>query len=486
MSERIEFSVLKGLIYSEDFLRKVIPFVKPEFFESASERVIFSEICRYVDSYNRCPTKETLLIDINNNSKLGQEEYDEVVQHLNEYSECKDDKIEVDWLVARTEQFCQERALYLAIMDSIGIIEGGDKKETRDKGAIPDILKDALAISFDNSVGHDFLDDSDTRFDFYHTVESRTEFDLEYFNKITKGGLPNKTLNVILAGTGCGKSLFMCHHASSILSQGKNVLYITMEMAEERIAERIDANLLDVSMNDLSLIPKESYVKKMDRLKRLTKGKLIVKEYPTASANVNHFRALLNELYLKKSFKPDILFVDYLNICSSARVKAGGSVNSYTLVKSIAEEIRGLAMEFNIPVVTATQTTRSGYGSSDVELTDTSESFGLPATADLMFALINTEELEGLNQLVVKQLKNRYNDLSENKRFIIGIDRSKMRLYDVSDKAQTLLEDDNWMSTKPTFGPGSKKKKQEDDTPVFDRGTDNRMTNKRDFGGFSY
>ena len=434
--ERVEFLILKCLLNDEDYTRKVLPFIKEEYFEEFNQKVVFEEIKKFVIEYNSIPTRESLVIDIDDRSDLNQEQYGEIcnlIQNLDSIS------VENDWLINTTEKWCRDRAIYLALMESVQLADGqGDK--TRD--AIPSILQEALAVSFDNHVGHDYIVDAEGRYEYYRKKEDRIEFDLDYFNKITKGGLPNKTLNVALAGTGVGKSLFMCHVASSILLQGRNVLYITMEMAEERIAERIDANLLDLPIQQLSdpILTKDRYVAKIDGLRKKTQGRLVIKEYPTASAHVGHFKALLNELSLKKGFQPDIIFVDYLNICASARYK-GNIVNSYTYVKAIAEELRGLAGEFNVPIVSATQTTRSGYGNSDVELTDTSESFGLPATADLMFALISTEDMEQMGQIMVKQLKNRYNDLSVFKRFVVGIDRAKMRLYDCDQSAQDNIID---------------------------------------------
>ena len=430
-TSRIEFLVLKHLLNDEGYARRTLPYLKSEYFSEKNEKVVYQEIDKYLSQYNALPTKEALIIELDNNSKVSDEDFSrcsEIVSSLD-----ADNNTDKEWLIEKTEKFCQEKAIYNAIMESISIIDG---KEKQDKGNIPELLSDALSVSFDPSIGHDFLDDSDSRWDFYHRVEERIPFDLEYLNKITKGGLPKKSLNIILAGTGVGKSLAMCHMASANLIDGKNVLYITMEMAEEKIAERIDANLLNVTLDDLTDLPKNMYDKKIDRVKGKTSGKLIVKEYPTASAHVGHFRHLLNELRLKRSFIPDIIYVDYLNICMSHRIRTGSNVNSYTLVKSIAEELRGLAVEKNVPIMSATQTTRSGYTSSDVGLEDTSESFGLPATADFMFAIISTEELEDLSQVMVKQLKNRYNDPTIFKRFIIGIDRSKMRLYDVEQKAQ--------------------------------------------------
>jgi len=429
--ERIEITIIRNLIHNEDYSRKVIPFLEPTYFERRSEKVIFEEIASFIVKYGSSVTIEALNIEVENRNDVTEDEVKEIVdinQNLN------DSPVDQQWLFDVTEKWCRDRAIYLALMESIHIADGNDEKKNRD--AIPSILSDALAVAFDNNVGHDYLQNYEERYDYYHKKEEKIEFDLEYFNKITKGGLPNKTLNIALAGTGVGKSLFMCHHASSVLLQGRNVLYITMEMAEEKIAERIDANLLDVSIQNLNDLPKNTFEKKVINISKKTQGQLIIKEYPTASAHAGHFKTLLNELALKKSFKPDIIFIDYLNICASSRYRAGSNVNSYSYIKAIAEELRGLAVETNVPIVSATQTTRSGFASSDVDLTDTSESFGLPATADLMFALISTEELEGLNQIMVKQLKNRYNDPTIFKRFVIGIDRAKMRLYDCEQKAQ--------------------------------------------------
>ena len=429
--EKVEILILRNLIHNEDYARKVIPFLKKDYFEEESQRILYGEISDFIEGYNKLPTKEILQIELSNLTDLTQENYNQISQTIDILDKVPSDD---DWLMDTTEKWCRDRAIYLALMESIQLADGKDSTKNRD--SIPDILKQALAVSFDNHVGHDYLEDYEERYNFYHQEEEKIPFDLDYFNKITKGGLPNKTLNVALAGTGVGKSLFMCHMASACLSQGRNVLYITLEMAEERIAERIDANLLNVNIQEIADLPKVMFENKINNLSKKTQGQLIIKEYPTASAHSGHFRALLNELSLKKSFRPDIIFIDYLNICCSSRYRGGGSVNSYTIVKSIAEELRGLAVEANVPIVSATQTTRSGYGSSDVDLTDTSESFGLPATADLMFALISTDELEELGQIMVKQLKNRYNDLSVNKRFIVGIDRAKMRLYDCEQSAQ--------------------------------------------------
>ena len=429
--DKIEFLILRNLLHNEEYTRKVIPFIKAEYFEDINQKIVFEEILSFVGQYNKLATKEVLSIEVEKRKDINDTSFKEIVHLI----DCLDDiPSELNWVIDTTEKWCRDRAIYIALMDSIHIADGKDEKKNRD--SIPSILSDALAVSFDNHVGHDYLLDYEKRYESYHRKEEKIEFDLEYFNKITKGGLPNKTLNIALAGTGVGKSLFMCHVASSVLLQGRNVLYITLEMAEERIAERIDANLLNVAIQDIGELPKSTFETKVNNLAKKTQGTLIIKEYPTASAHSGHFKSLLNELALKKSFRPDIIFIDYLNICSSSRFKGGSNINSYTLVKSIAEELRGLAVEFNVPIVSATQTTRSGYGSSDVELTDTSESFGLPATADLMFALISTEELEELGQILVKQLKNRYNDPTIHKRFVVGIDRAKMRLYDVEQSAQ--------------------------------------------------
>ena len=435
MTERIEQTILRNLIYNEEYYRKVVPFLKAEYYETYHERIIFEEIADFAAKYDKIPTKEVLTINIQNRADLTDEAFQDSVQEINSLT---DEWVDYDWLLDATEKWCQDRAIYLALMQSIKIADGGDKKFT--KGAIPSILQDALAVSFDEHIGHDYIEQSSDRYEFYHRKEEKIPFDLEKFNFITKGGLPNKTLNIALAGTGVGKSLFMCHMAGSALTQGYNVLYITCEMAEEKIAERIDANLLNVNVKDIMELPEVLFNSKVNEISRKTQGKLIIKEYPTASAHAGHFKALLSDLALKKDFKPDIIFVDYLNICASVRYK-GAIVNSYTYVKAIAEELRGLAVEFDLPIVSATQTTRAGFGSSDPDLTDTSESFGLPATADLMFALISSEELEGLGQIMVKQLKNRYNDPTVNKRFVVGIDRAKMRLYDVEQSAQQNLSD---------------------------------------------
>ena len=429
--ERIENLILRSLVYNEKYSRKVIPFIEPDYFHDSSERVLFEEIAQYMVKYNSRPSKEALGIEVEARSDLTESE----VQNLRETLLVFDEVTGTDqWMMDSTEKWCKKQAIYNALMESVSIANGDSKQKTED--AIPSILSDALAVSFDSNVGHDYIENADERFDFYHKKEDKIPFDIELLNKITKGGLPNKTLNIALAGTGVGKSLFMCHCAASTLMQGKNVLYITCEMAEEKIAERIDANLLNVNIQGLTDLPKQMFDTKIGKLAKKTQGSLVIKEYPTAQAHSGHFKALLNELKLKKNFSPDIIFIDYLNICASSRIKAGANANSYTLVKSIAEELRGLAVEFDLPIVSATQTTRSGYGNSDVNITDTSESFGLPATADLMIALISTEELEGLGQIMVKQLKNRYNDPTIHKRFVVGIDRAKMRLYDCEQSAQ--------------------------------------------------
>ena len=452
--EKVEFLILRNLLYNEEFARKVIPFIKLEYFEDPNQKIIFEEISKFIQEYNQLSTKEVLLIEVEKRNDVNEASFKELIHLIN----CLDDvAAEFNWLIKKTEEWCQERAIYLALMESIHIADGKDDKKSVD--SIPSILTDALSVSFDTHIGHDYLQDYEERYESYHRKEEKIEFDLEYFNKITKGGLPNKTLNVALAGTGVGKSLFMCHVASSVLLQGRNVLYITMEMAEERIAERIDANLLNVPIQDLADLPENMFESKINNLISKTTGQLIIKEYPTASAHAGHFRSLINELALKKSFRPDIVFVDYLNICASERYRGNSTVNSYSYIKSIAEELRGLAVETEVPIVSATQTTRSGFGSSDVDLTDTSESFGLPATADLMFALISTDELEGMGQIMVKQLKNRYNDPTVNKRFIIGIDRAKMRLYDCEQNAQ---ED------------------------IIDSGQDTEERSESKFGGFKF
>jgi len=455
---KLEQTILKNLIYDEEYLRKVLPFLKPDYFTDKVDRTIYNEIAAFTDKYNSSPTIEALKLAVKEKRTLSEDEVEGCDASLKDIEQSKNELSKIEWLVDKTEQFCQEKAIYNAVLGSISILDGKDK--VNDKGSIPKILSDALAISFDNSVGHDYLENTDERYEFYHRKEERIPFDLDFFNKITKGGLPTKTLNIALAGTGVGKSLFMCHVAAGAMVQGRNVLYITMEMAEERIAERIDANLLNVTVDDLVNLSKDMYDKKLTKLREKTVGKLIIKEYPTASASATHFRTLLNELNLKKSFVPDIIFIDYLNICCSSRVKAGANVNSYTYVKSIAEELRGLAVEFGVPIVSATQTTRGGFSSSDPGLEDTSESFGLPATADLMFALISSEELEEMGQIMVKQLKNRYNDPTYYKRFTLGIDRSKMRLYDVEQSAQNDITDSGKDKPLNTFGDREKSQKK--------------------------
>ena len=434
-AEKIERTALRNLIHNEDYTRKVLPFLKSEYFQDRSERVVFSEIQKFISQYNRRPTKETLQIDLNKRKDLNEDEYKKIVELI---SSLDPQDVDLEWLVNTTEKFCKDRAVHNAVMEGIHIIDGKDKKHSPE--AIPEILRDALSVSFDNAVGHDYLLDIEKRFDYYHKKETRIPFDLDYFNKVTKGGLPTKTLNVALAGTGVGKTLFMCHQAASALAQNKNVLYITMEMAEERIAERIDANLLNISMEDLHMLNKKLFNDKITQLQSKTTGTLIIKEYPTASAGANHYRALVNELALKRTFKPDIIFIDYINICASSRFKAGSNVNSYTYIKAIAEELRGLAVELDVPIVTATQTTRGGFVSTDIGLEDTSESFGLPATADFMFALISSEELEKAGQMLVKQLKNRYNDPTLNRKFIIGVDRARMKLFDIEQQAQNIIQ----------------------------------------------
>ena len=463
LTQTIERTTLTNLIHNEDYCRKVIPFIKPLYFSNRDERIIFEEIEKFLEKYNALPTKETLTIGMDSRKDLTEDEYQKVVEVISTLDKTE---VDLDWLHDETEKFCKDKAIYNAVLDGIKIIDGKDKNRTPE--AIPSILSDALAVSFDLTVGHDYVDDGLNRYDFYHKKEDKIKFDLDYFNKITKGGLPQKTLNIALAGTGVGKSLFMCHVASSVLMQGKNVLYITLEMAEERIAERIDANLMNITIDDLHSLPKKMFENYLTKIQKKTNGKLIIKEYPTASAHVGNFRSLLKELALKRSFRPDIIFVDYLNICASSRFRGNANVGSYFYIKAIAEELRGLAVESNVPIVSATQTTRSGYVSSDIGLEDTSESFGLPATADLMFALISTEELEDLNQICVKQLKNRYNDPTMNKRFILGIDRAKMKLYDVEQLAQKDLtdsgqeEDEVIFDNTPFAGKGKKYEKFSD------------------------
>jgi replicative DNA helicase len=429
--DKVEILILRNLLHNEEYLRKVVPFIKSDYFEDSQQKIIFEEVLNFVSEYNQPATKEVLCIEVEKRQDINDTTFNEITKLI---SYLEDVPTDFDWLVDTTEKWCRDRAIYLALMESIALADGKDDSKNRD--AIPSILSDALAVSFDTHIGHDYLQDYEQRYETYHRKEEKIPFDLEYFNKITKGGLPNKTLNIALAGTGVGKSLFMCHVASSALLEGKNVLYITLEMAEERIAERIDSNLLNVPIQEIIDLPKVMFENKVTNLAKKTQGTLIIKEYPTASAHSGHFKSLLNELALKKSFRPDIIFIDYLNICASSRYRGNSTVNSYSYIKAIAEELRGLAVEANVPIVSATQTTRSGYGSSDVELTDTSESFGLPATADLMFALISTDDLEGLGQIMVKQLKNRYNDPTIHKRFVVGIDRAKMRLYDCEQSAQ--------------------------------------------------
>ena len=446
MNDRIENTILNSLFFNEDFVRKAIPFIKPHYFSKRDERLLFIEVDKFIQKYNNLPTKETILIELNNRKDLNEEEYKNVKDLVNSIT--KEDT-DLQWLLDTTEKFCKDRAVHNAVLDGIKILDGKDK--TRTPEALPSLLGEALAVSFDKHVGHDYLEDAQARYEWYHTKEKRYPFDLSYFNRITKGGIPSKTLNIALAGTGVGKSLFMCHAASAFLTQGLNVLYITLEMAEERIAERIDANLFDVTIDDLHVMPKELYDNKVKKLENKTNGSLVIKEYPTASAHSGHFKSLLNELALKKSFRPNVIFIDYLNICASSRFR-GGNISSYFYVKAIAEELRGLAVEFDVPIFSATQTTRTGYVSTDIGLEDTSESFGLPATADFMFALISNEELEALGQMKVKQLKNRYNDPAINRSFIVGVDRAKMRLYDVENTAQNIV--------------GGKELKQEENYPT--------------------
>ena len=461
---RLETTILKNLIYNEEYTRKVLPFLSVNYFQEREDKILYEKIAEYINKYNALPTQEALAIELDK-SPLKDEEFQNSLKLLESITTNENDEANISWLLDSTEKFCQDRAIYNAVVESISILDEKGRN-TRDKGSIPDILSDALSVSFDPHVGHDYFLDADERYKFYHRIEEKIPWDLEFFNRITKGGLSNKTLNIALAGTGVGKSLFMCHVAASCLSQNYNVLYITLEMAEERIAERVDANLLNISIDDLQKIPKDLYDKKIDKLKQTIKGKLIVKEYPTAAANVNHFRALLNELNLKKSFVPHIILIDYINICTSSRIKPGSNVNSYTYIKSIAEELRGLAVENAVPILSATQTTRSGFTNTDIGLEDTSESFGLPATADFMFAIISTEQMEELNQIMIKQLKNRYSDPTSNRKFVIGIDRSKMKLYDVEQFAQNELVDTG-----------------QDDEPAFDKATGGKYKNLK-FEGF--
>ena len=433
-SDRLETTILNNLFFQEDYTRKVLPFLKEEYFGLRTEKILFKEVYKFVEKYNNLPTKESILIELSQRKDINEEEHNTLKDYVNSITKLDSDP---QWLLDTTERFCKDKAVHNAVLDGIKILDKKDSKRTPE--AIPSILADALAVSFDQHIGHDYIDDADDRFKWYHTKETKYQFDLDYMNRITKGGVPSKTLNIALAGTGVGKSLFMCHCASAYLAQGLNVLYITLEMAEERIAERIDANLLDVTMDDLHTMPKDLYDNKMEKIRQKTGGKLIIKEYPTASAHAGHFRALFNELALKKSFKPDVVFIDYLNICASSRFK-GGNIGSYFYIKAIAEELRGLAVEFNVPLFSATQTTRTGFMSTDIGLEDTAESFGLPATADFMFAIISNEDLEALGQLKIKQLKNRYNDPGINRSFIIGVDRAKMRLYDVGQQAQNIVD----------------------------------------------
>jgi len=434
MTNRLEDTILTNLVFNEEYARKVLPFLKDEYFGTRSDKLLFESIYDFITKYNNLPTKETLIIELNNRKDINEEEFKAIKTTINGLTPQESD---IQWLFDTTEKFCKDKAVNNAVLNGIKILDGKDKE--RNAEAIPSILSEALAVSFDNHIGHDYIGDADDRYEYYHKKELRLPFDLQYFNRITKGGVPQKTLNVCLAGTGVGKSLFMCHLAATSILEGRNVLYITMEMAEERIAERIDSNLLDVTTDDLHALPKDMFDDRIKKLKSKSPGTLIVKEYPTASAHSGHFKSLLNELALKKSFKPDVVFIDYLNICASSRFK-GGNISSYFYIKAIAEELRGLAVEFKLPIFTATQTTRSGFTSTDIGLEDTSESFGLPATADFMFALMTNEELDNLNQMKVKQLKNRYSDPSINRSFIIGVDRSKMRLYDVEQKAQNIVD----------------------------------------------
>ena len=447
--KNLEKTILNNLITNNEYARKVLPFLKSDYFQDKNEQIIFEEIQKFSIKYSKLPTSTSLQVELDNRKDLNEQQFKDITSIVDSF---QSEEVDGQWLLDTTEKFCKDKAVYNAVVDGISIIEGRDKKRKPD--ALPSLLTNALAVSFDNRVGHDYLTDAEDRYDYYHKKDDRIPFDLDFFNKITKGGLPQKTLNIALAGTGVGKSLFMCHMAANCLNQGRNVLYITLEMAEERIAERIDANLMNVSMEDLQDLPKNMYQDKMERIASKTQGKLIIKEYPTASAHCNHFRALIQELAIKKSFKADIIFVDYLNICASSRFRGGSNVNSYTMIKAIAEELRGLAVENNLPIVSATQTTRSGYVSTDIGLEDTSESFGLPATADFMFALISTEEMDELNQITVKQLKNRYNDPTVNRRFVLGIDRSKMKLYDVELSAQNDLVNSG---------------QEAEDIPVFDK-----------------
>jgi replicative DNA helicase len=460
---RLEQTILKNLIYCEEYTRKVLPFISKQYFTDGNERLLFTEIDAYVNKYKNLPTYEALIINFNERKDVTDEQLRGVNDILNDLHRSKDETTPIEWLVEHTEKFCQDKAIFNAIMESVSILD--DKSNTKTKGQIPELLSTALGVSFDSNVGHDYINQHDSRYEFYHKKEKKIPFDLDFFNKITKGGVTPKTLNIALAGTGVGKSLFMCHMSASCISQGFNVLYITMEMAEERIAERIDANLLNISIDDLHMISREDYDRKFSAMRSKVQGKLIIKEYPTASAHSGHFRSLLNELRLKKNFYPDIIFIDYLNICCSSRMKISPSVNSYTYIKAIAEELRGLAVEFNVPIFSATQTTRSGFSNTDLGLEDTSESFGLPATADFMFALISSEELEQLNQIMVKQLKNRYGSPTINKKFVIGVDKSKMKLYDVEANAQKIVDSGQI----------------QDETPLYE--SNNRHNFKAKFGG---
>ena len=460
MQQRIETIILRNLIHNEEFARKVLPFLSKEYFVEHADRLLYDQINSFISKYNNLPTKEALVIELDG-TQLKNEEFEEVTDLLTYVEEQDNEQPDLSWLLETTEKFCQDKAIYNAVVKSIKILDEPEKSNS-DKGAIPELLTDALSVNFDPHVGHDYLLDSDDRYLFYHRTEKKIPFDLEFFNKITQGGLSNKTLNIALAGTGVGKSLFMCHVASNALSQGNNVLYITLEMSEERIAERIDANLLNIKLDDLISLPKKMYEKKIDDLKSTVKGRLIIKEYPTAAASTNHFRALLNELNLKKNFKPDLIFVDYINICASSRIRAGQYVNSYSYIKSIAEELRGLAVEYDVPIMSATQTNRAGFQNTDVGLEDTSESFGLPATADFMFAIISNDNLDADGQILIKQLKNRYSDPTSNKKFLVGVDRAKMKLIDLGEKAsQADLVDTGKGEDTPVFDTPSKKTKKD-------------------------
>jgi len=471
MQQRIETLILKNLIHNEEYSRKVLPFLDKDYFLEHTDKLLYNQVHSFINKYNNLPTKEALIIELDN-TPMKDEEFDNVTELITHLAGEEDEHSDISWLLDTTEKFCQDKAIYNAVVKSIKILDEPEKSN-EDKGAIPELLTDALSVSFDPHVGHDYLLDSDDRFAFYHRVEKKIPFDLDFFNKITQGGLSSKTLNIALAGTGVGKSMFMCHLSSSALSQGHNVLYITLEMSEERIAERIDANLLDIKLDDLVRLPKKMFEKKIEDLKNTVKGRLIIKEYPTAAASTNHFRALLNELNLKRNFKPDMILVDYINICSSARIKPGAFTNSYSYIKSIAEELRGLAVEFDVPIMSATQTNRAGFQNTDVGLEDTSESFGLPATADFMFAIISNENLEEAGQILIKQLKNRYSDITSNKKFLVGVDRSKMKLFDLGDESQSGLVDTG--------------KVEKNDTPSFDIATGGRMKpNKKDFGEFKF